>query len=228
MHHPESPTSAPIHWWGVGGGARRTLQVSGPTDVAHPRRNWPRAQTSVFEALAGDAVFDRALDRTRWASSRGVCRLVHVHFPAHHPRAQVHDLCVAFADTWPRFAPRHAEDKLGRSASQSKTMPEKWKIVEVTGLGTHVRAKIRLIKLRVNHRRPLSPTSYVHPLELPTGRPTQAPFRQTHTHTDVSRIMAALRTQHGALGGFELRCADTCTHTHIEQTHACERVDGSR
>lgn len=36
--------------------ARASMVADSPVDVAHPRRNWPRARGSAFEAWAGDAV----------------------------------------------------------------------------------------------------------------------------------------------------------------------------
>lgn len=103
--HPGSLASVPAHRHVFRSRCTvQALQVDGPAEVAHTRQNWPRAQASVFETWAGDAVFDRALDPTGWSRRRGSSLLGVRFFPVRHP-GEGRLVC---ARTRPQLAPWHA------------------------------------------------------------------------------------------------------------------------
>lgn len=71
MCHPESPAKCASTWVG----ASLVAHGSGLADRRlcrrrYPIKNWPRAQGTVFDTWAGDAVFDHALHRAGWAQGR--------------------------------------------------------------------------------------------------------------------------------------------------------------
>lgn len=69
----------------------QALQADSQADVVHPRTNWLRAQSSVFERWRGDPVFDPALDSTCWRRTREefVTWATEVHSPATLARRQI-------------------------------------------------------------------------------------------------------------------------------------------
>lgn len=89
VRHPEASPTAPADWRGPWGWRSvQALAGEGAAEQPHPRENWPRAVESAALAWAGDDVYEWALDRRAWATSRDeVCELVRAHLPRARPRA---------------------------------------------------------------------------------------------------------------------------------------------